>query len=217
MISIPVQPVKQYHEWYFRCSCCTGKVTVICEGMGPDLFSQRFSDCKEPGWLCPKCSQKDNEKAMASVKDIQRTFRGKTMRLIATVGFPRSGKTTWARQQGHPIVNPDSIRLAIHGNRFIGLAEPFVWAVAKTMVRALFLAGHETVILDATNISRKRREEWKSSAWKTVFHEMGTTLEECVRRAGTDAEIVPIIWRMRDEYEQLGPDEIRDFENPICD
>ncbi len=31
-------------------------------------------------------------------------------RLILTVGLPRSGKTTWALEQGWPIVNPDSIR-----------------------------------------------------------------------------------------------------------
>src|SRR5690554_6874569 len=31
--------------------------------------------------------------------------------LICTVGLPRSGKTTWARKQSYPIVNPDSIRL----------------------------------------------------------------------------------------------------------
>ena len=35
--------------------------------------------------------------------------------LIVMVGLPRSGKTTWARKQGYPIVNPDSIRLAFHG------------------------------------------------------------------------------------------------------
>ena len=82
--------------------------------------------------------------------------------LIAMVGLPRSGKSTWAKKAGHPIVSPDAIRLALHGQRFISEAEPFVWAIAKAMVRALFLAGHSAVILDATNNTRKRRDEWKS-------------------------------------------------------
>jgi predicted kinase len=33
--------------------------------------------------------------------------------LILTVGLPRSGKTTWAKQQGVPMVNRDAIRLAL--------------------------------------------------------------------------------------------------------
>ena len=40
----------------------------------------------------------------------------------------RSGKTTWARQQGVPIVNPDAIRPALHGQRFEPRAESVVWA-----------------------------------------------------------------------------------------
>ena len=79
--------------------------------------------------------------------------------LTLTVGLPQSGKSTWAMQQGVPVVNPDSIRLAIHGQPFIGDAEPFVWATARTMVNAMFIAGHQHVILDATNTTRKRRDK----------------------------------------------------------
>lgn len=125
--------------------------------------------------------------------------------LICTVGFPRSGKTTWAREQGFPIVNPDSIRLALHGQRFIGLAEPFVWAIAKTMVRALFLAGHTRVILDATNTTKARRDEWKSSSWETRFKTIDVCANVCVDRAHSenDIEIVPIIRKMEEQAEPL--------------
>lgn len=119
-------------------------------------------------------------------------------RLILAAGLPRSGKTTWARAQAFPIVNPDSIRLALHGQRFVALAEPFVWATAKVMVRALFLAGHETVILDATNTTEKRRAEWNSPEWQTELHVVDTPADECIRRATAegDLEIIPIIKRM---------------------
>lgn len=40
-------------------------------------------------------------------------------KLILTIGLPRSGKSTWAKQQGCPVVNPDSIRLALHGKAYI--------------------------------------------------------------------------------------------------
>jgi predicted enzyme related to lactoylglutathione lyase/predicted kinase len=129
--------------------------------------------------------------------------------LIATVGLPRSGKTTWALSQAWPIVNPDSIRLAIHGQRFISRAEPFVWATAKTMVRALFLAGHKIVILDATNTRRRLRDEWQSKDWATFFKVIDTGAEICLERAAEqrDAEIVPVIERMAARYEPLGQDE----------
>lgn len=131
--------------------------------------------------------------------------------LICTVGLPRSGKTTWSRRQAYPVVNPDSVRLAIHGQRFCALAEPFVWATAKAMVRALFLAGHGTVILDATNVSRKRRDEWRSEEWGTFFHHVDTPKDVCLQRAisAGDDEIIDVIHRMAAQYEPLGDDEPR--------
>lgn len=130
-------------------------------------------------------------------------------KLIMTVGLPRSGKSTWAQGIPHPIVNPDSIRLALHGKPFIPSAEGFVWAVAKVMVNALFLAGHDTVTLDATNATRKRRDEWKSKTWTREFRTFDTTKNECRRRAKeTNMEfLLPIIDKMHDQFEEVSPDE----------
>jgi predicted kinase len=129
--------------------------------------------------------------------------------LVATVGLPRSGKTTWARRQGVPIVNPDSIRLAIHGCRYVEQAEPLVWAIAKTMVRSLFLAGHDVVVLDACNVTRKRRQEWISNEWRTLFKLVDADAEECLYRARRECDqyIVPIIRKQAREFEPLGLDE----------
>ena len=124
--------------------------------------------------------------------------------LIATVGLPRSGKTTWARSQSYPVVCPDAIRLALHGQRFQALAEPFVWASAKLMVRALFGAGHKIVILDATNTTKKRREEWVSAnEWGLFLKHINTPVEVCRTRAAleNDAEILPVIDRMAAQFE----------------
>lgn len=125
--------------------------------------------------------------------------------LIITVGLPYSGKSTWARQQTFPIVNPDAIRLAMHGQRFASRAEPLVWATAKIMVRALFIAGHEFVILDATNVTHKRRDEWKSEEWDCTFKVFNPGLPTCLARANEakDTEILPVIDRMYQEYEPL--------------
>ena len=134
--------------------------------------------------------------------------------LVMTVGWPRSGKTTWAKETGHPIVSPDAIRLAIHGQAYIGSAEPIVWAIAKTMVAALFEAGHERVILDACNNSAMRRKEWLSRRWKRVFMVVDTPAVTCVERAKADGreELIPVIERMADQYEPPSNDELADDE-----
>ncbi len=131
--------------------------------------------------------------------------------LILTMGLPRSGKSTWAKKQKYPIVNPDSIRYALHGQRFQTLAEPMVWAIAKIMVRSLFLAGHETVIVDATHMTVKRRDFWLDDKWKVKVKEILTVAETCIERATNEKDdiITPVIDRMNLERERLTDDEVR--------
>lgn len=130
--------------------------------------------------------------------------------LIMLVGFPRSGKTTWALKQGYPIVNPDAIRLALHGKSFIGDAEPMVWAIARYMVKALFRAGHIRVILDACNNTRKRRDPWADDAWERKFMVFDTALELCRDRVeeGENADgLRGAILRMDEQHEPVEEDE----------
>ena len=133
--------------------------------------------------------------------------------LICTMGLPRSGKSTWTREQNVPIVNPDAVRLAIHGRRFWGPAEKQVWSTVELMVKALFNAGHDTVIMDATNTTRKQRDQWKSDEWDTVFHYVDTSPAICESRALYDQmpDLVEVIQRMVDEFEPIEDDEIRNM------
>lgn len=137
--------------------------------------------------------------------------------LILTVGLPRSGKSTWSREQGVPIVNPDSIRLAIHGQAYRREAEPLVWAVAHTMVESLFIAGHTRVILDATSGQSARRAEWKSSCWTRQYQVFDTSAEECIKRAlaGGRNYLVPVIEKMAANWEPIGEDDL-DPEEEAC-
>ncbi len=138
--------------------------------------------------------------------------------LICTIGLPRSGKTTWCRAMaaayGWPIVNPDSVRLAMHGQRYAAEAEGLVWATVHIMIKALFLAGHETVLLDATNTSRKRRDVMQSADWQTAFHHIATDEQECMIRAAAagDDLIQPVIMRMSKSFEPLLPHGTKDAE-----
>lgn len=128
--------------------------------------------------------------------------------LILMMGLPRSGKSTIAQTFKSPIVNPDSIRLALHGKAFEKLAEPFVWAIAQVMVRALFLAGHTQVILDATNTTRKRRKMWDSDAWNTYVYFVDTPKDECIERAKRCHFPVEVVERMADQFEPLEEGEV---------
>jgi len=128
--------------------------------------------------------------------------------LIMMVGLPRSGKTTQAKKAGHPIVNPDAIRLALHGHPYIQSAEPIVWAVAHLMVESLFKAGHPTVILDGCNNTRKRRDEWKSKTYRRAFWVIPTPADVCRGRIDIDNEpLLEVIDRMEDQHEPVEQDE----------
>ena len=137
-------------------------------------------------------------------------------RLIVLVGLPRSGKSTWAKgQKDAPIVCPDAIRYALHGQRFAPEAEEHVFAIAKTMVRALFLAGHKRVIVDATNTTKKRRDFWKNqpsdgkASWVVEFVLIATPAVVCKQRATAEGDeaILPVIDRMAAQWEAIDKDE----------
>lgn len=126
--------------------------------------------------------------------------------LTLTVGLPRSGKSTWARDQAAPIVNPDSVRLALYNRAFIPECEGFVWAITYVMARALLWAGHDDVIVDATNITEKRRESWRTrfSDCNIVLEKFDTSKEECVERARRDGReyLIPVIEKMAKEMRE---------------
>lgn len=126
-----------------------------------------------------------------------------TRELILTVGLPYSGKTTWAKSTGWPIVNPDSIRLALHGQRFHAAAEPFVWACAYLMVEALFRAGNHKVIVDATHITAKRRDVWQLIHPEYELKVLETSPSVCMERARAahDEVIIPVIERQAKEWD----------------
>ena len=130
-----------------------------------------------------------------------------TKHLIMMIGLPRSGKSTEAMRYSDnmnaPIVNPDSIRLAVHGQRFWRPGEPMVWTIAKIMIKSLFEAGHEAVILDSTNLSAKGRKEWESFADNTTYIYVNTDVETCKARARKhgQGDLLPVIDRFAGELE----------------
>jgi len=124
--------------------------------------------------------------------------------LRVTVGLPYCGMTEWALSQNCPVVSPGDIHLALTGQRFTCYAHPMVQSIAMIMIRSLFLVGHRVVILRATNVTKERRDEWRSSSeWNTFFNIFQINPQESEERAkqAGDEAIVPIIQRMANEFE----------------
>lgn len=122
--------------------------------------------------------------------------------LILTVGLPRSGKTTWALTQGSPVVNRDAIRLALHGQAYVQDREEEVSRIEDLMVKSLFLAGHDMVIVDACHITQKRQDRWTGREEWIVFIKMFPVgKEECSRRAIESGreDLISVIERMAAE------------------
>jgi predicted kinase len=82
--------------------------------------------------------------------------------LSIMVGLPGSGKSVYAEQLGITVVSPDSFRKAM-GNLFNPKAEKMVWATIDLAVRGLLIAGND-VVIDATNVTKARREPWVKMA-----------------------------------------------------
>lgn len=123
------------------------------------------------------------------------------------VGLPRAGKTTAAKTLGCPIVNTDAIREVLCGSRRLTDQETTVWQLVDLMIKALFRAGHETVILDACNVTRSRRDAFYWRDWRTLFWFINTPVHTCIARAGENEELAGIIRQMSENFEPLGRSE----------
>lgn len=134
--------------------------------------------------------------------------------LAIMVGLPRSGKSTFCKQlmtAGYVVVNPDRLRLALHGQAFATNAEPFVWATAEVMVRMLLMQGHN-VVLDATNTHKQARSTWTRMAREfetrlDIFW-VNTPIEVCLERnVGAGAVPEEVIRRMHRNFQSPSDDE----------
>lgn len=127
--------------------------------------------------------------------------------LFMMVGLPRSGKTRTAqylsKEYNAPIVCPDEVRRAIHGEEYIQSAERFIWATVHAMVKALFLAGHNVVILDACNHRRDRRADFKDEMWERVFYVVDVATDICVQRAEGNERLQKDIRRKAEKFEPI--------------
>jgi len=137
-----------------------------------------------------------------------------TKEALILVGLPRGGKSTWARKQGLPIVDPDGLRMVLGGKKHCPEHDKEVWRIAPIMLAALFEAGHDKVIVDSTSLTRARRMLFASPNWKQTFIMHLTPLKTCeenCRRLGQE-EIIPHLARKAEGFEPISQEEGKIFE-----
>ncbi len=137
-------------------------------------------------------------------------------RLFFTMGTPRGGKSTyctrWAQHLEMPsldslprsIVCADSIRLALHGDRYKSESEPMIFTLDTYFIRALLIRGMD-VIVDETNTTERairRVLEIDTDAQAIVID---TPVETCIERAyaTNQPDLVPVIERVSRQLERL--------------
>ena len=108
-------------------------------------------------------------------------------KLYYTIGLPRSGKSTycdsWVDNGSlRVIVSSDDIRKSLHGQRYEPLAETMVFAIKHVMIRSLLSRGFD-VIVDGTHSTKVSIQRLLEIDINAIYIWMGTSPEECWRRA----------------------------------
>ena len=155
--------------------------------------------------------------------------------LYFLIGLPRSGKSTFAKnwQRTHidilcdntteenkapfmdfnrVVVNADSIRLALSGNRWNYLTEPFVHAIKTTMTRTLISQDYK-VLIDGTHTTTKSIGELFDIDNYAHYHIVNCDKDICIQRAkdSGQSDLEPVIERMAKQLELLTPQKIEEI------
>ena len=130
-------------------------------------------------------------------------------RLIVLQGNTRSGKSTyanrWAREDiMRVVINSDSLRLALTGQRYNYLAESVVFSMKYVFIRALLKQGY-TCLVDGTNSSDISIQRILEIDPKAEFVLIDTPTEVCIKRAidTHQEDLIPVIERIGKNIERI--------------
>ena len=131
-------------------------------------------------------------------------------KLTIMIGIPASGKSTIAEQYG-TVVSTDAIREELWGDASIQKSSDKVFRVAYDRIHNLLTEGKDAV-LDATNVSAKRRKEAIkefAEADEVVAVWVNTDAQTAIKRNADRDRKVPysVIRRMSNQLEAPSLDE----------
>ncbi len=105
-------------------------------------------------------------------------------------GIPGSGKSTWIKDHKRVkdiVISLDDIRKNIFGTQFFKPSEPWVIAIAKSMVMML-QNQNKDLIIDSTNYNSSMRKTWINlvhSGYKIILVHIDTPEDICLKRNKT--------------------------------
>jgi predicted kinase len=136
----------------------------------------------------------------------------KTLRIM--IGLPRSGKSTWIKQNkiNEVVVSADELRYLVYNQRFWSNGESLMWSINKIILKMLMQQGVD-IIVDETNTTIDRRKSIIKQAKEYDYIIdcicISTPKEICIERAISlnDNVIIPIIEKMSEQYQPPNLDE----------
>ena len=146
-----------------------------------------------------------------NVTDLSRCKKNGTMYLL--VGFPRSGKSTWAKENGNDsiIVSNDWVRENILHAPNKKSNDPAIWMITDSTIRIVLSQG-KSVIVDGVNTTVAVRSYFISTANEcnanVVIVWIKTSIEECIRRNNVSKKLPhDVLLKMYDRFEDPQPQE----------
>lgn len=135
--------------------------------------------------------------------------------LFITVGFPRSGKSTFVeklrRERKIVVVGGDQCRDVLFGGVYTKEGNTVILGIMESMVR-LLLAQDQDVIIDGIHLTRFEREWWarvgKEHDSKVTFLWINTPLEICLTRNKESCKLPSeTLIKMGEKFEPIQEDE----------